>query len=74
MKAEIPTGIGCVARGYKYTSLEILNIRQSVWMWMAEGKPLKEVEGTPGHRLRLLWCSELNFQVCQINGAIKTLL
>lgn len=45
MKAEIPTGIGCVARGYKYTSLEILNIRQSVWTWMAEGKALKEVEG-----------------------------
>lgn len=45
MKAEMHTGMGCVARRHKYTSLEILNIRQSGWTWMAEGEALKEVEG-----------------------------
>lgn len=56
MEAEIHTGMGCVARGYKYTSLEILHIRQSGWAWMAEGKALKEVRDwvTPGHHLQFL--------------------
>lgn len=42
MEAEIHTGMGCVARGYKYTSLEVLNNRQLGWAWMVEGKPRRE--------------------------------
>lgn len=37
--------MACVAKGYRYTSLEILNIRQSGGTWMAEGEALKEVQG-----------------------------
>lgn len=54
IKAEIHTGMGCVARAYKYISLEIPSIRQSGWTWMAKGKALKQTDWvTPGHHLLL---------------------